>query len=607
MARCINHVLKHVFKVCFCVWAVPATAPAQETPGFPQISHQNDGDPWPKIEMRIFSIMAVLFFSFLGTHLAAQYAPSDPPMPAPGPPVLLTLSEKPGIEFPFFTMSYGMHPYLGNCIAGLGDVNGDGYNDYAASTNSDTVFIFFGGPSFHAKPDAFVLGGGRGFVAGDLNGDGYTDIVAAMAPWETDDTERRGSVRIYLHNHRPTMYDSVPNLLLRGRYVGSGLGGAELENITGCDVNGDGLLDVLVKAEGERWDNKRSGSLYLYIGKATPDTIPAFVFIDSHVSGKRSKFAHRVTVGDLNGDGCDDLVLQGQGRPGGFPTFQTNWEVHLGNKNATFGAPYRDLTCYSDTTGKNIPLELVDVNGDRCPEIFYPSQETQDPLFAWGMCDTLFAAQTFLPTMSFPNPLRNWYNCCVGTYQLGDFNGDGFREYVMEWAMGNVWETWIYRSKPGWNIIPIAMYEAVWIRDNIYPNPYNIGDLNGDGTDEFALISSGLTSNIWIYKGSKQLVSADRPDDAGMTIVPYNFTVHPNPVTSASGGIIHLEGMTDRPQNVEVVITDVLGRTILTKSMALSRSGQFHIPLDVSTFKKGEYIIHLTTDGRISNKILVVP
>src|SRR5512135_511460 len=124
---------------------------------------------------------------------------------------------------PFLKILGADHPGLGAYIVGLGDVNGDGYGDFAVSSTLDTTFIFFGGPNLYDQADLFVLGGGAGIVAGDINGDGYTDLVTSQKDYPPKlDPERLGLVRIYLHNHTAHPYDLEPTLQMRGKNKYSG-------------------------------------------------------------------------------------------------------------------------------------------------------------------------------------------------------------------------------------------------------------------------------------------------------------------------------------------------------------------------------------------------
>ena len=69
------------------------------------------------------------------------------------------------------------HPTFANWSAPLGDINGDGYDDFAIATAMDTTFIFLGGVPFDHEPAFWLYGGGSGIDVGDFNGNGLPDLV----------------------------------------------------------------------------------------------------------------------------------------------------------------------------------------------------------------------------------------------------------------------------------------------------------------------------------------------------------------------------------------------------------------------------------------------
>jgi FG-GAP repeat/ParE toxin of type II toxin-antitoxin system, parDE len=86
---------------------------------------------------------------------------------------------------------------FGGALAGVGDINGDGYADVAVGArmaNGDTglAYLYFGGASAIAAPTQPVIlsgpdGGAAGFGgavagAGDTDGDGYADLLVAADP-----------------------------------------------------------------------------------------------------------------------------------------------------------------------------------------------------------------------------------------------------------------------------------------------------------------------------------------------------------------------------------------------------------------------------------------
>jgi hypothetical protein len=150
--------------------------------------------------------------------------------------------------------------YFGWIIQNLGDVSGDGWDDFVIGTGasgSDTLdFIFFGGPYFDTLPDV-VLDRKMNHIksAGDLNSDGYSDFLTAFElPFPSG-----SDVSIYLGG--PDL-DSIPDVVFHDGdiagfhiYLGRDIAGIG-------DYNGDGKNDFAFSAE----DSNYRGIIYIYSG-----------------------------------------------------------------------------------------------------------------------------------------------------------------------------------------------------------------------------------------------------------------------------------------------------------------------------------------------------
>jgi hypothetical protein len=133
---------------------------------------------------------------------------------------------------------------LGTSLAALGDVDGDGHDDFAAGgPGKDKVMVFSG-----ASGDVlYTLSGGSGTdlgtwvePAGDLDGDGITDLVASAPNDElppAGSPDEQGSVAFLSGADGSTLWKL---------YGGGGLFG-HVVDLSG-DLDGDGLRDLVVGA-----------------------------------------------------------------------------------------------------------------------------------------------------------------------------------------------------------------------------------------------------------------------------------------------------------------------------------------------------------------------
>ncbi len=198
---------------------------------------------------------------------------------------------------------------FGEAIAGLGDVDGDGYGDVAIgafngpsrpATAHGAVYVYAGsaaGPSSTRRTniepamvdDAFgeFLG-----AAGDIDGDGYADLLvtgrSAYVPTATSFVALyRGSASGIVTARRWSLTRERNDTMGEPTWM---IG----------DVNGDGLSDFAVTD----WFIERVDT---FVG--APDADPRlFATIDRRGMGL-TRFGESIAAGDLNGDGLSDLAL----------------------------------------------------------------------------------------------------------------------------------------------------------------------------------------------------------------------------------------------------------------------------------------------------------
>lgn len=209
---------------------------------------------------------------------------------------------------------------LGEWAANVGDVDADGYADYAGGARQErfggydtgSVYVWSGltGALIH-RFDGVESGGDFGLHfagVGDLNGDGHADIAVA-APLED---HNRGVVRVYGGKNGQKIFQ-VAGPTGRGRF-GSGL-------CSPGDVDDDGVPDIAI---GAPYAFRQSGEVFVYSGRTREVLL--------HVSGIReySRLGWRLgAVGDVTGDGDPEMLVA-------EPCFDGLWLV-----NARTGALVR--------------------------------------------------------------------------------------------------------------------------------------------------------------------------------------------------------------------------------------------------------------------------
>jgi hypothetical protein len=202
---------------------------------------------------------------------------------------------------------------LGRSVAGLGDMNGDGYSDVAVGeplNGSGRAYVFFGGAVVDTAADLSIAPGPAPTArlgwwvgkAGDVDGDGYADLLVGTAE---DPTASPAEAYLFLGSAWPDATADVT-------YSGPSADGFGRVAVGGGDLDGDGLADLVVTAATCDVGGTDAGCAYLHLGSGAPDATPDLTLSGPAASTQLGVGA--ASTGDFNGDGFADLVLSGSAR-----------------------------------------------------------------------------------------------------------------------------------------------------------------------------------------------------------------------------------------------------------------------------------------------------
>jgi hypothetical protein len=196
--------------------------------------------------------------------------------------------------------------FFGRVVTGVGDMNGDGYGDFAISalgydSYKGRVYVYYGGTTFDETPDIIYTGevlnigfGDRVSAAGDVNGDGYDDIMIGSNRHNSS----RGRTSVYYGGSTP---DNIADVNIYGESIGDYVGNSMVDI---GDLNRDGYDDIAIGLHGK---NTRTGEVRIYFGAASMDTNP-----DMIIEGSEQELRFGETLaggGDINNDGYPDILI----------------------------------------------------------------------------------------------------------------------------------------------------------------------------------------------------------------------------------------------------------------------------------------------------------
>ncbi|MBK7876439.1 MAG: FG-GAP repeat protein [Planctomycetes bacterium] len=441
-----------------------------------------------------------------------------------------------GIYNPVWSVVGGAGDEAGASVAIAGDVNGDGFADYLVGSpkhdagvgEGGRADLYFGGaPNPSSTPAFSVLGdwpfehlGYAVACAGDLNGDGYSDFAIGAPDYD----DAFGSPPLALSG-RVLLYYGHANLPWKQTIASTQNTGALTRTgsaVSGLgDVNGDGFDDVAIGAPG--WSQGQAGEGRVEIRHGS-----AVGLANTVASGLESNVANAgagssvVGLGDFDGDGYNDVAVGAPGYTNGQPG-EGAVLIYRGGASGVSVTPAWILE--RNQTGARFGAALAragDLNRDGFPDLAVGAPDATDTLAQQGEV-WVYYGSPFGPTYRPPAVLRGsqafeHFGAAVAGIGRGD--DDAFDDLVIggpDFTNGEAGEgiVHVHRGGPsGLDLVPSESIEGNFPGIHWGAVLAGLGDANGDGYGDFAVgcptcfSSLAEEGEVWVlYGGSNGLVT----------------------------------------------------------------------------------------------------
>ena len=342
--------------------------------------------------------------------------------------------------------------------------------------------------------------------------------------------------------------DSPPSLLTSWTAEGDQAGSRFGRSVASAgDVNNDGFDDIIAGAYYYDNGEENEGRVYLYMGSASgPSVIPSWA-----AEGDRYSANFGISVasaGDVNGDGCDDIIVGASGY--GSPAY-----AYLGSPSGLLSVPsWVAESDQADAYFGGSVASAGDVNGDGYDDVVVGAHCYDNDEHDEGRACLYMGSASGLSTTPSWTAEGNQADAHFGmsVASAGDVNGDGYDDVVVGADLYDNGEkhegrAFLYvGSASGLSTTPSWMAEGNQAEGLFGGSVASAGDVNGDGYDDIVIGAycwNGDTiqeGRAYLYAGSSSglPVAPSWTAESGQWVALFGHSV-------ASAGDVNNDGFDD--------------------------------------------------------------
>jgi len=463
----------------------------------------------------------------------------------------------------------------------VGDVNGDGYDDFMVSSRTGNIRrdqgiaqLYLGSSNLNLTPDVTFhypccdTVNNLGFASeiGDVNNDGYDDFTISSK--FADAGYNKGKVFLYYGGET---IDTIPVAEFSDPWIQDYFG-EDVEAVG--DLNKDGYDDFTIGSK-YNWSSAR-GYAYLFWGGDTIAWERSTIFTSDTLEDFFG--TSTANIGDINKDGFEDIAISATAWLGSDDTSKV-YIFYGGKEMNNIADTILIANNGSEQIGKVIK-RCGDVNNDGTVDFLIGSSGSWQAILLYLNIDSLIIFDAY--------PY-------IGAY--GDINNDGFSDFII--------------GDPNYlgpnNLILGAAY--VYLGEENIDTNYTFmlkgecgsefssiaffSDINGDDYDEIIILAPGYpifeerTGKIYIYSYI-DLTDVDENNEYIIT----DFALlqnYPNPFNPSTS----IQYVISSTQFVTLKVFDVLGKEVAILVNEEKSAGSYDTEFNASHLASGIYYYQL--------------